>query len=283
MRDFFSLEGPFNKYGSMVADMIILSLMWLLFSILGLGLTIGVSTSALFYVTTRRIANREGYITTDFWLAFKANFKKVTKIWLIMFAAILLLIFNILNIEAVGNMSVVILPAQIIIFLQIVLISIYIFPMAARFDMGAKELIKSSFFMANRHLLTSITCLVLLLAAIFSFMLIPHLALFLAPGLYALLSSYMIMRIFKRYRPEMDKDPMLEIQELEAQKVEERRLRSIGTMSDDDEETEEQAEIIEEPVILEDSNFFAIVEQKKSEKKIEKAADDFWADIEDED
>jgi hypothetical protein len=37
-----------------------------------------------------------------------------------------------------------------------------------------------------------------------------------APGLYVWLSSYMLMRIFKRYRPEMDKDPMQEIAEIEA-------------------------------------------------------------------
>ena len=281
MKDFFSLEGPFNKYGGLIADMIILSLMWLFFSILGLGLTIGASTSAMFYVTTRRIANREGYITRDFWTAFKANFVKATKLWLMISVLLLLLVFNMWNIETVGNMGIIIFPAQIIIFVQITLMSIYIFPMVARFDMGIKAIIKSCFFMANRHLLTSITCLILLLAAGYSFFLMPPLALFLGPGLYGLLASYMIMRIFKRYRPEMDKDPVLEIQELEAQKAEERRMRSIGTIETEPDNDEEV--IIAEPAVtLEDSKFYAIVEQKKSEKKAEKAADDFWADIEEE-
>ena len=231
MRDFFSLEGPFNKYGGMVADMIILSLMWLFFSIIGLGVTIGASTSAMFYVSTRRIANREGYITSDFWEAFKANFKKATIIWLIIVLLVVLVWFNLNNITVVGAMSVIIFPAQIIILLELGLMSVYIFPMAARFDMGVKQLIKSSFYMGNRHLLTSVSCLVLLFAGFMSFTLMPPLALFLAPGAYAMLSSHMIMRIFKKYRPEMDKDPVLEIQEIEAQKELERRQQRFNSVA----------------------------------------------------
>jgi len=233
MRDFFSLEGPFNKYGGMLADVIILSFMWLLFSALGLGLTIGASTSALFFVTTRRIANREGYITSDFWAAFKANFKKSTLMWIGTVLLLWLIWFNISNMDVVGGIAVIIMPAQIILLVEVILISIYAFPMAARFDMSIKQILKTSFFMANRHLLTSISCLVLLATGVLSFFVIAPVALFIAPGLYGILAAYMIMRVFKKYRPEMDKDPILELQEIEAKKAEERRWRDVGVIEDD--------------------------------------------------
>jgi len=255
MRDFFSLEGPFNKYGGMVADMIILSLMWLLFSIIGLGLTIGASTSAMFYVSTRRIANREGYITSDFWFAFKANFKKATIIWLIILVVTWLVWFNLNNIAAVGAMSIIILPAQIIIIAEIALMSVYLFPMNARFDMNVKHLFKSSFFMANRHLLTSISCLCLLVAGVLLFEIMPPLALFLAPGVYAWLSSYMIMKVFKKYRPEMDKDPVLEIQEIEAQKELERRKQRFSSAQSGKEEG------VDTDIVNEADAFWAIQEE----------------------
>ena len=229
MRDFFSLDGPFNKYGGMLADMIILSLMWMFFSVIGLGITIGASTSAMFYVATRRIANREGYITSDFWLAFKTNIKRATLIWLIIVAVVWLIWFNLNNMAAVGALAIIILPAQVLILAEIGLMSMYIFPMNARFDMGLKQLIKSSFFMANRHFLTSLSCLFLLIGAVLLFFVMPPLALFVAPGAYAWLSSVMIMRIFKKYRPEMDKDPMLEIQEIEAEKELERRRQRFNS------------------------------------------------------
>ena len=251
MRDFFSLDGPFNKYGSMVADMIILSLMWLFFSVIGLGITTGASTSAMFFVSTRRIANREGYITADFWMAFKANFKRATIVWLIFVFAVWLIWFNVNNISAVGALSVVIFPAQVVLLIELGLMSVYIFPMNARFDMGVKQLFKSSFYMANRHLLTSISCLSLLVAGVLLFLVMPPLALFLAPGVYAWLSSYMIMKIFKKYRPEMDKDPMLEIQEIEAQKELERRNRRFSPAQKDDDGDIEADEV--EP-LMEDEN-----------------------------
>jgi len=275
MRDFFSLDGAFNKYGGMVADMIILSLMWLLFSVLGLGLTIGASTSAMFYVSTRRIANREGYITSDFWLAFKTNFKRATAIWLLMLIIVWLVWFNLSNINAVGVLSVVILPAQIIILTEMGLMSVFIFPMNARFDMDIKQLIKSSFFMANRHLLTSISCLFLLIAGVLSFFIMPPLALFLAPGAYAWLSSYMIMKIFKKYRPEMDKDPVLEIQEIEAAKELERRRQRFNSAANSDEEGGDGEAITEADA------FWAVQEEDEAEADI--TAESIFGDDDDED
>jgi len=227
MKGFFSLDGPFNKWGGLLGDIIILSLMWLFFSIIGLFVTVGASTSAMFFVTTRRIANREGYITSDFWLAFKANFKKATIIWLIIVFVGLLTWFNLVNMGAVGGLAIILFPAQIIIIAEVALMTTFIFPMNARFDMSVKQLFKSSFYMANRHFLTSVSSLFLLAAAVLSLSVLTPIAIFVAPGAYALLSSYMIMRVFKKYRPEMDKDPMLEIQEIEAAKELERRRQRM--------------------------------------------------------
>lgn len=236
MRDFFSLDGAFNKYGGLIADVFILSLVWVFFSIP--LVTIGASTSAMFYVSTRRIAEREGYITSDFWDAFKTNFVRATKMWLMVCVVVLIIIFNIFNIGVVGNMSVVILPAQIIILVQIMMLNVYLFPLTARFEMGVFQTFKSAFYMANRHLLTSITCMLILASFILAALYFEPLFL-ITPGAYAILSSYLIMRVFKKYRPEMDKDPVLEIQELEVQKAEERRRRGISTFAAPDEDDNE--------------------------------------------
>ncbi|MCL1883501.1 MAG: DUF624 domain-containing protein [Defluviitaleaceae bacterium] len=238
MREFFSLEGNFNKYGGFVADTLILSLLWILFSIP--VITIGASTAALFYVATRRIANREGYITSDFWQAFKANFAKATVLWIFIFVIIILLIWNMWlaleNPELMGAFGGIVLPAQIVILVEVLFITTFIFPVTARFDMGIKETIKTCFFMANRHLLTSFTCVASIGILLWlSFLVWPPL-LFVTPGIYAMFASFMIMRIFKKYRPEMDKDPVLELQELELQRAEEKRLAEIGKIAKIEEE-----------------------------------------------
>jgi uncharacterized membrane protein YesL len=183
--------------------------------------TIGASTTALFYVTTRRISDREGYITRDFWTAFKSNFKKATGIWLLQMLVLLVLYLNITKMGDTGlsgNLQSVLLPFQFVFLLEVAFTSVYLYALTARFEMSWKQLIKSAFFMANRHFLTSFTC-VLLGAAIVAGIIMYEVLIFAAMGLYAWLSSYLIMRVFKKYRPEMDKDPRLELQEIEAERA----------------------------------------------------------------
>ncbi|MDR0273702.1 MAG: DUF624 domain-containing protein [Clostridiales bacterium] len=229
MREFFSLEGTFNKYAGFVADMFILSFLWIFFSIP--IITIGASTTALFYVCTRRIANREGYISSDFWSAFKTNFVKATVLWFIISAVVLAIGFNmmlvVLNPELMSSMRGIVLPAQIVLLMEVLFISIYIFPVTARFDMKILQTIKTCFFMANRHILTSFACLAVLVL-LFASVIYMQPMLFLIPGIYAMAASYLIMKIFKRYRPEMDRDPILELQEIEQKRAEEKRLAEIG-------------------------------------------------------
>ncbi|MCL1842357.1 MAG: DUF624 domain-containing protein [Defluviitaleaceae bacterium] len=236
MRDFFSLEGSFNKYAGFLADTVILSFIWIFFSLP--IITIGASTTALFYVSTRRIANREGYLTSDFWQSFKANFKRATLLWLIIFAIGFLVIWNMLlafqNPDMMGRFSSLVIPVQIVVLIELAFVTTYIFPVTARFDMGFKETLKSCFFMANRHFLTSLTCTLIFVGLFVAALEFFPPLIFISPGIYAMLSSHMLMRVFKKYRPEMDKDPILELQEIEAAKAEARRRAEIGFTQPDE-------------------------------------------------
>jgi uncharacterized membrane protein YesL len=242
MRDFFSLEGSFNKYAGFFSDMVILSFVWIFFSIP--IFTIGAATTALFYVSTRRLSNREGYITSDFWHSFKANFKRATLIWLAIFAIFFIVLLSTLIgyfepelMETMGALSWIVLPLQLVALLQIVFITIFIFPVIARFDMSVKDAIKYSFFIGNRHFLTSVACLLIT----FSLTVVPVAfpivlpVLLLAPGIYAMLASVMIMKIFRKYRPEIDPDPMLELQELEKERTEKKRRAELNLPEEKDE------------------------------------------------
>ena len=239
MRDFFSLDGAFTKYGGFIADTLILSLMWVLFSIP--IVTIGAATSAMFFVSTRRISDREGYITGDFWMAFKANFAKATKLWLLILLLVAILLFNIQTIEIHNTMTSLLYSAQLVFLLLIALVSVFVFPMTARFDMKFTQVLKSSFFMSLRHIPTTLACIAMLVAMLF---LVDFIIIFIiaVPGLYAMGASFLIMRIFKKYRPEMDKDPILELQEIEAQKAEERRMQGIAHINSDEDSFEEALE-----------------------------------------
>ena len=206
MGGFFNMDGPFYRVGNMVADIMILSLLWFVFSIP--IVTIGASTTALFYVATKRISNKEGYLFRDFWKSFSSNFLQATITWVIIMVVGSLLLFNIININIVGDLKSFILPFQICFMVELLLVSIYIFPLISRFDMKMKELFKTAFLMANKHLLTSFLCVlvivgVLLLIYYFGFFIVV------AMGAYAFCSSFFLIKVFKKYRPELDSDDYL--------------------------------------------------------------------------
>ncbi|MCL2666068.1 MAG: YesL family protein [Defluviitaleaceae bacterium] len=207
MGGFFNIDGPFFRVGNIMADMLMLSLLWILFSLP--VITMGASTAAVFYVVTRRIANREGYIAKDFWKSFKMNFKNATIIWVLTLLLALILIFNLMNIEVMENMTFFMRPLQYFLLIELCLINIYVYPIMSRFDMGFFETLKSAFFMSNRHLLTSLACLAMIVVLYIALFRFPYL-IFAFIGLYSYPASLLIMRTFRKYRPDIDKKPETE-------------------------------------------------------------------------
>ena len=209
MGGIFNMDGPFFKFGNAVADIMILSLIWMIFSIP--FFTIGASTTALFYVTTRRTSDKEGYLFRDFLTSFKDNFKLSTKLWLLwvaMFALVISNIFMIRSFEFDPLMANILLPIQMIILIELFITSLYIFPITARFEMGFRQIIKSAFFMANRHMLTTVSCVATIIIIVVAAAWFFEPILIVASGLYAYVTSFMFMQIFRKYRPELDKEQL---------------------------------------------------------------------------
>lgn len=204
MGGFFKLDGPFFRYGTLLADIVILTFLWILCSLP--IITIGASTSALFYVTTRQISQREGYVSKDFFKSFRTNLVQGTIITIIMLIIAAVLYINIKNIEIMGNFSYLYLGLNLVIMYELTAVSIYIFPMLGRFQMSVKDLFKSSIFIANRHILTTLSCIILMGAIWFLCMFVYPIFLAISGGFYAYISSYMLMKVFKKYRPEIDSD-----------------------------------------------------------------------------
>jgi len=216
MGNLFSLDSPLFKFGNLVADVLILSLIWVIFSIP--IITIGASTTALFYVTTRRISDKEGYLLRDFLTSFKREFSKATIVWVIWSVMFFLVMFNLFYMEMISAMMgldgifrFIYTALQILIFIELIFILPFLFSTLARFQVNIRTLLVNSLFMANRHFVTSFTCAVLFVSLILAGLQFFPPFLFCVMGTYAMLASYMIVRVFKKYRPEIDKEePMLD-------------------------------------------------------------------------
>jgi len=209
MGGIFNMDGPFFRFGNAIADIMILSIIWIIFSIP--LFTIGASTTALFYVTTRRISDKEGYLFKDFLSSFKSNFKMATKLWMLWVSLSGLIALNIFWLRVLDFdplMATILLPIQICILIELYITSLYLFPITARFDMSFRQTIKTAFFMANRHLLTTISCVATAVAVIFASAMIFEPILIVGMGLYAYVTSYMFIQVFRKYRPEIDKEEL---------------------------------------------------------------------------
>ncbi|HKM35223.1 MAG TPA: DUF624 domain-containing protein [Lachnospiraceae bacterium] len=160
MGKLFNIESPLIQGMNKVAD-----LMWLNILVLFCSLpifTIGASLTAAHYVALKMHRNEEGYITKDFFRAFKSNFRQSTIVWLLMMLVAVILGFDyylILEnmIEVPYLLRVVIFAATFIFAFMLM----WIFPMQAKFENSISRTIKNSFAVALMKFPRSILMLIL--------------------------------------------------------------------------------------------------------------------------
>lgn len=80
----FNIDSPFFRTMSLIGDMMLLNLMWLVTSLP--LVTIGASTTALLYTGMKLAKGRDGYVVRNFWKAFCSNFGQATGIYLLLLA-----------------------------------------------------------------------------------------------------------------------------------------------------------------------------------------------------
>ena len=140
MGGMFNIDGPLFRLGNTIADIMLLSFLWLIFSIP--IITIGASTTALYYVTTRRISDRESYIFKDFLSSFKTNFKTATLLWFLWLAAFTIILLNLYMLqifEFSTLVATILLPIQGVLLIELIMTSLYMFPITARFEMSFSQ------------------------------------------------------------------------------------------------------------------------------------------------
>lgn len=188
--------GFFTKVG----NALYLSVLWLICCIP--IVTIGASTTAFCYVMNKLIWNQEGYITRSFFKALKENFKSSTKVWLILFALILIFTNNFAYMWKMAHEAstyVYFLPIYGMLVLLLWATLIYVFPYMARFENTTLNTIKNSFLMSTRHLGVTIVIMVLNFLILFIGLFVFLLVILVAPALICFINVGMLNFIFRKY------------------------------------------------------------------------------------
>ena len=207
----FNYDNPVWRFIGKLGDLILLNLLWTVCSIP--VITIGASSTAVYYVTLKMVRDENDSTVRSFFHSFKDNFKQATAIWAIFLAVGLILAFDIWFFVTgqapvpgiAGNLMTAISGGMAILYL---FTYIYVFPIQARFYNPVKYTIRNAFIMSIRHLFQTvgIVCMdiLIVIGAIASLFYMPQIfALFILFGmpLMAFANSYLFVPIFKRYSP----------------------------------------------------------------------------------
>lgn len=199
MNSLFSLDNPVMRFLTKLFDVMFLSILWFVFSIP--IITIGASTTAMYYATVKVIRRDRGYIFKEFLKSFKLKFLQATLSWIIIVAGALLFFFNVkfaLTLQGkAGTLLTVVYGFMGILVLGC---GMYIFPVLSRFTMKFSQLIKTSVFLFFKYIPRSVLMAVIVFAAV-ALMYISQLAVFFLPVGATLLFSLIMEPTLKIYTP----------------------------------------------------------------------------------
>ena len=195
---FFNVDNPVWKFIGNLADFFLLSLLWFVCSLP--VVTIGASTTALYYVTLKMAKNQEGKLFSSFFRSFKENFKQATLLWLgcLVLAGVLAAdyFFAVSRGGAFG--MAMLLVVAVIAALALCVVS-FLFVLLARVANTTAAIFKMACAITIRNLLPVLSA-ALVTAAFFLvgvFLFWPVLAV--TPGLPAYLNSFIYNRILEKY------------------------------------------------------------------------------------
>lgn len=199
MNQLFNVDNKFFKAMSKVMDCVWLSLLWALCCIP--IVTVGAANTALYYVVNKVIKNDRGYITTEFFSAFKTNFKQSTVIWLFFLVLYIWLGIDYFVMRAYAQAGAGIgqIASVFLVFAMIIMMwGFYVFPYIARFESGTKVILKNTALIAIGNLPWTL-CLVVIVVVVWSGIYLMPPILLVMPVLYNLLKNVIIEKVFKKY------------------------------------------------------------------------------------
>lgn len=204
MGKIFDMDSPFMRILNRVGDLMILNFLMILCCIP--VVTIGAAYTGMHYVLLKIAREEEGYLVRGFFKSFAQNFRQATILWLLMLLVIAVYVgdFAILNYSELEfpRIVIILIIAVAIIFLMV---SVYIFPILARFDNTVKNTIKNAFIMTILNLPKTLLMLLVYCLPFAVAYFLPYATIFVfmfGISLPAYISARIYSGIFKKYEPE---------------------------------------------------------------------------------
>ena len=201
-----NINSPFFQFMNTLAEYILLNFLWLICCIP--IVTVGASTTALYYVTMQTAREEHSYIARSFFRSFKENFKQSTIIWLIMFLIGAILTFNVsfwfTMKSTIGNILGALISVALLLYIFTLF---YVFPLLARFNNTVKQTMKNAMFISLQNLKQTLIITVVNILIVLVLYLLPISAVFFVLfgfAFFAYLNSFQFVKVFKCYENDLN-------------------------------------------------------------------------------
>ena len=203
MSKWFSIDSPLMVGLSKLSDLVILSFLWFVCCIP--VVTIGASTTAMYYVAMKIVRNEEDVkVTSTFFHGFKSNFKQATALNLISLALGAVLAADCWYwFFAKGSMATISFGIFAAMFIWLLCIMFYVYPLQAQFYNTVKQTLINGAILSMRKFPITVIIFVLnilpLILGFFSLTLLVQtlpIWILLAPGVVAVINSKFFVKMF---------------------------------------------------------------------------------------
>lgn len=202
MSGFFNLDAPIWVFMGEVADVIILALLWWV-CCLGI-ITIGASTTALYYVLGKKARKETTYVAKDFFKSFSQNFRQsvplsiITIIGFISFILYCSFIIEGVYVPSQSNSLKFTIPITILFAFELFNFTAYLWAILSRFEMKTTSMLRTALIMTHKHLITTGANLAVIAIVIYCIIQFPF-AIVVAPSVIVWGQSFMIQKVFNKY------------------------------------------------------------------------------------
>lgn len=195
----------FIKFINTLGNIIILNILFVLTSVLSIGLCIGTSLSALYATFLDLKTDESGYYVRNYFKHFKGNFKSTIfiDIALILLARAAYLNYLAINTINSSNVKLILYAVELLIGLEISFIASFYFMVVAKFEGKFTSLLYLSFIFAHKYLYLSILFVVLFIGSFFLLIYVSFAFIFIIFGLIAYIESLILKYIWRNYNYEI--------------------------------------------------------------------------------
>ncbi|MCR5149210.1 MAG: DUF624 domain-containing protein [Eubacterium sp.] len=195
----FDIDGPVISALTKAGELLILSIVFVLCCLP--VVTIGPACTALYGTVVKNIRRSRGYPLKEFFSIMKKRFRQsfIAGLIMILMGIGLYYLYGLAAKTALNSFW----QKSFVIFLTIVIaVFFYLFPVLSRFKVNIRNAFSLAFLMCGEHLLTTLAHIVAAALLVYLFIfIVPIICIPFVPGIWTLLSSFLMERILRKYMP----------------------------------------------------------------------------------